>query len=294
MSHNKHIIDGINKDVGIFGYKDAKDYYLSLAEGWIPYNPDPIVIDHDGVRVVRDDLVVGTKTRAADLLASKINNDTMVYSQPRVGLAGVSLLDVAKHHNKKVVLFMPASKRISLHQACCIERGAIPIFERIAAMPILNIKAKEWADKHDAFFIPLGLKHELATAAIVHTASKISEPEEVYVAISTGVLSRALQIAWPNAKFTCVAVARNLKAGELGRASVISEPLEFMQEEPIQPPFPTVKTYDAKVWKYIPKNTGKKILMWNVGTDPVLKDASIIDRTDSYRKWKKDEQLAEL
>lgn len=287
MSHNKHVIDGINKDVGIFGYKDAKDYYLSLAEGWIPYNPDPIVIDHDGVRVVRDDLIVGTKTRAADLLASKINNDTMVYSQPRVGLAGVSLLDVAKHHNKKVVLFMPASKRISLHQACCIERGAIPIFERIAAMPILNIKAKEWADKHNAFFIPLGLKHELATAAIVHAASKISEPEEVYVAISTGVLSRALQIAWPNAKFTCVAVARNLKAGELGRASVISEPLEFMQEEPIQPPFPTVRTYDAKVWKYIPKNTGRNILMWNVGAEPQLTNLSIYDTVKSYKDWDK-------
>lgn len=287
MSHNKHIIDGINKDVGIFGYKDAKDYYLSLAEGWIPYNPDPVVIEHEGVRVVRDDLIVGTKTRAADLLASKINNDTMVYSQPRVGLAGVSLLDVAKHHNKKVVLFMPASKRISLHQACCIERGAIPIFERIAAMPILNIKAKEWADKHNAFFIPLGLKHELATAAIVHTASKISEPEEVYVAISTGVLSRALQIAWPNAKFTCVAVARNLKAGELGRASVISEPLEFMQEEPIQPPFPTVRTYDAKVWKYIPKNTGRNILMWNVGAEPQLTNLSIYDTVKSYKDWDK-------
>ena len=287
MSHNKHIIDGINKDVGIFGYKDAKDYYLSLAEGWIPYNPDPVVIEHEGVRVVRDDLIVGTKTRAADLLASKINNDTMVYSQPRVGLAGVSLLDVAKHHNKKVVLFMPASKRISLHQACCIERGAIPIFERIAAMPILNIKAKEWADKHNAFFIPLGLKHELATAAIVHTASKISEPEEVYVAISTGVLSRALQIAWPNAKFTCVAVARNLKAGELGRAKVISEPLEFIQEEPIQPPFPTVRTYDAKVWKYIPKNTGRNILMWNVGAEPQLTNLSIYDTVKSYKDWDK-------
>jgi hypothetical protein len=287
MSHNKHIIDGINKDVGIFGYKDAKEYYLSLAEGWIPYNPDPIVIEHEGVKVVRDDLIVGTKTRAGDLIASKINNDTIVYSQPRVGLAGVSLLDVAKHHNKKVVLFMPASKRISLHQACCIERGAIPIFERIAAMPILNIKAKEWADKHNAFFIPLGLKHELATAAIVHTASKISEPEEVYVAISTGVLSRALQIAWPNAKFTCVAVARNLKAGELGRASVISEPLEFMQEEPIQPPFPTVRTYDAKVWKYIPKNTGRNILMWNVGAEPKLTNLSIYDTVKSYKDWDK-------
>lgn len=287
MSHNKHVIDGINKDVGVFGYEAAKEYYLSLAEGWIPYNPDPIVIDHEGVRVVRDDLIVGTKTRAGDLLASKLNNDTIVYSQPRVGLAGVSLLDVAKHHNKKIVLFMPASKRISLHQACCIEQGAVPMFERIAAMPILNMKAKEWADKNNAFFVPLGLKHELATAGIVHAASKIPEPEEVYVAISTGVLSRALQIAWPNAKFNCVAVARNLKQGELGRARVISEPLEFAQEETELPPFPTVRTYDAKVWKYIPKNTGRNILMWNVGTEPQLTNLSLYDTVKSYKDWDK-------
>lgn len=281
------MIDGINKDVGIFGLEATREYYLSLAESWTPYNPDPVVVVHDGVRVVRDDMIVGTKTRAGDLLASKINHETIVYSQPRVGLAGVSLMDVAKHHDKKVVLFMPSCKRISENQACCIERGAIPIFERIAAMPNLNKKAAEWASKNDAFFVPLGLKHELATAGIVHAASKVDPPDEVYVAISTGVLSRALQIAWPKAKFTCVAVARNLKDGELGRAEVISEPADFHTEEKELPPFPTVKTYDAKVWKYIPKNSGRNVLMWNVGTDPLLTNSSIYDTVDSYRDWDK-------
>jgi hypothetical protein len=287
MTHNVHVIDGINKDVGIFGLEATREYYLSLAESWTPYNPDPVVVVHDGVRVVRDDMIVGTKTRAGDLLASKINHETIVYSQPRVGLAGVSLMDVAKHHDKKVVLFMPSCKRISENQACCIERGAIPIFERIAAMPNLNKKAAEWASKNDAFFVPLGLKHELATAGIVHAASKVDPPDEVYVAISTGVLSRALQIAWPKAKFTCVAVARNLKDGELGRAEVISEPADFHTEEKELPPFPTVKTYDAKVWKYIPKNSGRNVLMWNVGTDPLLTNSSIYDTVDSYRDWDK-------
>jgi hypothetical protein len=184
---------------------------------------------------------------------------------------------------------MPASKRVSLHQACCIEQGADVIFERIAAMPILNMKAKEWAEKNEAFFVPLGLKHEFATAGIVHAASKIDPPDEVYVAISTGVLSRALQIAWPNAKFHCIAVARNLKDGELGRAEVISEPLSFTTPEKQEnlPPFPSVATYDSKVWKYIPKNTGKNILMWNVGTEPQLQDETIYDRIDSYRDWDK-------
>ena len=74
-------------------------------------------------------------------------------------------------------------------------------------------------------------------------------------------MSRALQIAWPKAKFNCVAVARNLKAGELGRAQVISEPLNFHDAEKPEnlPPFPTVNTYDAKVWKWINKEEAKKI-----------------------------------
>lgn len=292
MPHDTHVIDGFNKDIGLMSPEDAKEYYLSLCEGWTPYNPNPVVVEHEGVFVVRDDLTVGTKTRAGDLLMSKVKADTMVYCQPRVGLAGVSLCDVAQRHpEKRIVLFMPSSKKISVHQACCIERGAKVIFERIAAMPNLNLYAKKWAADNGAYFIPLGLKHELATAAIVHAASSIAEPDEVYVAISTGVLSRALQIAWPNAKFTCVAVARNLKAGELGRANVISEPLDFPQSEKREnlPPFATVDSYDAKVWKYIPKNTGRRVLMWNVGTDPVLHDKSIIDNTDSYRDWKKND-----
>lgn len=291
MSHDKHVIDGYNQDVGYRSWEETKDYYLNLADGWTPYNPDPVVIEHDGVRCVRDDLIAGTKTRAGDLLASKTNYDRFVYSQPRTGLAGVSILDAAKHRNKKVTLFMPACKTISHHQACCIERGADVIFHRIAAMPVLNYEAKKWANKNDAFFVPLGLKHELATAAIVHAASTIDPPDEVYVAISTGVLSRALQIAWPNAKFHSVAVARNLKAGELGRADVISEPLAFQQcEKPENmPPFPCIDTYDGKVWKYIPKNTGRNILFWNVGKEPTLNDPTIYDRVNSYRDWPKND-----
>ena len=292
MAHNNHVIDGINKDLQLWPgctYEDAREYYLNLAEGWNPYNPEPIVVEHEGVRVVRDDLIVGTKTRGGDLLMSKVNHDTIVYSQPRTGLAGVSILDVAKRYNKKVVLFMPACKEISLHQACCIEQGAVPIFKRIAAMPNLNLYAKKWADENDGFFVPLGLKHELVTAAIIKTASAIPAPDEVYVAISTGVLSRALQIAWPKAKFHCVAVARNLKAGELGRAEVISEALPFTSSEKTHnmPPFPAISTYDGKVWKYIPKNSGKNILMWNVGPDPVLTNSDIYSTVESYRDWDK-------
>lgn len=293
LAHNNHVLDGINKDVGpLYSLEEAKDYFLELAEGWEDPYGEPRVITHDGIRVVRDDYLVGSKVRGGDCLISSLDDsiDTIVYVQPRTGLAGVSILDVAKQHNKDVMLFMPSSKRISHHQACCIERGAKVEFHRIAAMPNLNLIAQKWAaERSNAFFVPLGLKHEKVTAGIVKTASMIDEPEEVYVATSTGVLTRALQIAWPNAKFTSVCVSRNMKAGELGRAEAVSEPLAFTASEKKDhlPPFPTIDTYDGKVWKYIPKNTDKDILFWNVGQEPILQNENLYETVDSYRDWAK-------
>jgi hypothetical protein len=299
MSHDKHIIDHVNKDVevlrleGVTNRHEAKEYYLNLAGGWEDPNPPPVVETYDGVRVVRDDLITGSKVRGGDCLISRINHNTLVYVQPRTGLAGVSLLDVAQRHGKRVRLFMPSSKRISHHQACCIERGADVSFHRIAAMPNLNKIAKDWAtQQEDAYFIPLGLKHELVTAGMVKVASQIPAPEEVWTVVSTGVLHRALQIAWPDTTFHAVAVARNMKEGEVGHGNIISAPEPFTTAiKKDLPPFPTIDTYDGKAWRYIPKNSGRDILFWNVGTEPVLRDETIYDRVESYRKWNKDESI---
>ena len=293
MPHNNHVEDGFNIDVGMMQPEEAKEYYLDLAQFWTDPNPAPRIVEHEGIRVVRDDDLVGSKVRGGDCLISSLPRhiDTIVYVQPRTGLAGVSILDVAKRHNKAVRLFMPSSKKISHHQACCIEQGAEASFHRIAAMPNLNKIAKEWADqKENAFFVPLGLKHRMVTAGIVKVASQIKEPEQVWVATSTGVLTRGLQIAWPNAEFVSVAVSRNMKAGELGRARVISEKKAFTAHESKEnlPPFPNIDTYDGKVWKYIPKHSDKDILFWNVGKEPVLHDDTLYETTDSYRKWDKD------
>jgi hypothetical protein len=70
---------------------------------------------------------------------------------------------------------------------------------------------------------------------------------------------------------------------------VISDPKAFTASEHKDnlPPFPNIDTYDGKVWKYIPKYSGKDILFWNVGAEPVLTDDTLYE-TDSYRKWDKD------
>ena len=287
MAHDKHSIDGTNNDL----IKYTREDYLEMTKDWVDPYELPEVEVHEGIKVIRDDKIIGSKARFADLMIKSIKEDTIVYVQPRAGLAGASLLEVAKRYHKKVVLFMPASKKCSNSQAYCIEQGAIPKFRKIAAMPNLNKMAREWANENNAFFIPLGLKDPRVTACIVRVAENLrlryGEPGKVYTAISTGVLSRGLQIGWENADFLSVAVARNLKYGELGRSLVESDPLPFLTDEKIKnlPSFASAQNYDAKVWKYIPKNTGDDIWFWNVGKDVKLKDNSIYERIDSQRDW---------
>jgi len=260
----------------------TKDEYLEMVHDFKSSFPKPVVQDHDGIRVVREDLLsVGSKARAGEALIAKCESDRIVYVQPRFGFAGVSLTELCKKYDKKLTLFMPSSKEVSEHQAYCIENGCEYHFFRIAAMPNLNKIAKSYAEKTGSFFIPLGLRHPLVTAMIIKTAVEIPEPDSFWTAFSTGVLNRALQIAWPNAIANGLAVSRNVQDGEKGRARIIGHYQDFGQDSKIKPPFPSASNYDAKVWEYLKPGD----LFWNVAGN--LKSSINKSQIKSYREWKK-------
>jgi hypothetical protein len=290
MAHNNHTELLMNQDLNLM--MPNKQAWLDLAGDWQDPFEAPQLVDHDGFKVVREDLMgFGSKCRFGDILVSTCKQDTLVYVQPRYGFAGISLAYLANKYNKKLVLFSPSQKEISDHQAICVEMGAEMKFKRIAAMPVLNAHAKKWAEDNGAFFIPLGLRHELVTAAAVKVAHDLAEkhgyPEEVWSAISTGVLQRSLQIAWPDAKFNGVAVARNIKKGERGIATIWSHPKAFTQDVDPQynPPFPSAMNYDAKAWEFMTKHGNPGAWFWNVGGDPKPKDINTKSLTKSERAW---------
>jgi len=293
MSHNNHIIDGTNKDINIL-YPD-KESYLKLTKNFKSLLPDIIIKEHEGIKVVREDLILkgGTKSRAAEFLISQIKKNTLVYVVPRVGHAGVAIMELAKLYNKEVIFFMPACKEISDNQAYIINmKPKNIIFERIAAMPNLNKIAKKYAQQNDYQFLPFGLNHSYTIAGFVKICENIlknyNEPEELWSVISTGVLTRGLQIGFENTKMKGVCVARNMKNGELGRTEIISEPLPFLKEEHKNnlPEFNTVPCYDGKAWKYIPKNTNKNIWFWNVAGNIKAPENFEKNKINSYKDWK--------
>jgi hypothetical protein len=292
MSHDKHIIDYTNKDINTI-YPN-KESYLKLTENFKSLLPDIVIKRHEGINVVREDLVLkgGTKTRAGEFLISQTKKDTLVYVAPRVGYAGIAIMELAKIYNKEVIFFMPACKEISDHQSIIISMKPKNVeFERIAAMPNLNIIAKKYAEQNNYNFIPFGLNHPYTIAGFVKTCDNIlknyNEPEEMWSVVSTGVLTRGIQIGFKNTIMKGVAVARNMKQGELGRTDIISEPLAFLSNEKKEnlPPFNTIPSYDGKAWKYIPKNTNKNIWFWNVAGEIEKPQNFDKSKINSYKNW---------
>jgi len=254
---------------------------------------EPVVLQEDGVNVVDESkLGVGSKARFGELLISQVEEEELVYVQPRHGWAGISLLALAQMYGKKLTLFMPASGKSSDTQRLVIELGAEPRFIRIAAMPVLNKYAQEYAVKKGAFFIPLGLRHPLVTAnavAQIYEFMREYPPGEMWCATSTGVLSRSLQIAlMPNTWMVhSVAVARNLHAGELGRSTFTSYDRAFDQPARKLPrTFQSAHNYDAKAFEIAVKHQSmnRPTWFWNVAGNvpkPMLQPEDV----NSAREW---------
>ena len=289
----------VNKQVG-FENKDLTmykniEYYLELTKDFKSSFDDFIIKDINGFKVIDESDVcpVGYKARSGEFLIQQLVNQgikEIVYVQPRRGFAGISLSWLCKKYGLDLTLVMPSSKEISDHQALCIEYGAKPLFARIAAMPNANRLAKLYADSNSKIaYVPLGLNHEYVVAGGVKLVNDFfknkDKPKIMWSVISTGVLTRSLQIALPKTEFKAVAVSRNIQHGELGKADFYSYHKPFNSKSDLIPKeFNCENSYDAKGWDYLNKYGKQGDWFFNVAGNAEL---STIDKTkiDSYRDW---------
>lgn len=254
--------------------------YDDLVNEWTDPNPKPQIVEHEGIYVVRDDLMPGgTKARGADCL---IGNDTQtqewVYgSAPACGYAQVSIPYVTNRYNKKTVLFMAKRNMDNLHefQKKGMSLGAEYHWVPNGMLTVTQKRAKDYvaASPETRKLLPIGLDHPLVIKCLAKVAQSLDVvPDEVWTVGSSGTLSRALQTAWPEAEVHVVhSGGHKMSEREIGRA-VYHETL-YKFEQPVKedelPPFPTVNNYDAKAWSPMKRwheQMGRKgtVLFWNV------------------------------
>jgi hypothetical protein len=87
------------------------------------------------------------------------------------------------------------------------------------------------------------------------------KPREVWTVAGSGVLSRALQLAWPSARFFAVQVGAVPIAG---CAAVVKAPERFEQDAKLRSPFPSCSNFDAKASRFIRQRATPGALFWNV------------------------------
>lgn len=263
---------------------DVSDDYLSLILGWEDPFPKPVLELHEGVYVVRDDLLqAGTKVRGADYLIGHCPKHRHVQewvygSCPATGYAQISLPFLCNKYNKKAVIFMAARSMSNLHeyQKRGLELGVDYRWIKDGMLNVTQKRARDYVaeDPTKRALLPIGLEHPTVFACFIKVARSLPiVPKHVWSVGSSGTLSRALQLAWPNAEVHVVSSGgHNMSTREIGRA--IFHPSKYKWNQTVKkselPPFPSAPEYDAKAWmpmlNYYESNPRvEPILFWNVG-----------------------------
>ncbi len=230
--------------------------------------PKPIIKEHEGIKVVRDDLIDGgTKRRAFYTYVNSTEHDEYVYASPRQGYAQLSLAYACKDLDRKCTVTVPQGKRYWLTDEA-EELGCNIIEVPMGFLTNIQAKAKNYCLEHEAHLIPFGGDHPIIIEAMRQTALSLDiNPTEIWTVMSSGVLSRGLQGAFPNAKVYGVRIGHNTTKREQGRAETFKSKYKFQQEckEIERPPFQSSLTYDSKAWTFIKEHASDGALFWNVG-----------------------------
>ena len=231
--------------------------------------PIPIVEEFDGIRVVRDDLLDGgTKRRAFTMyVASRPDVKEFVYASPRQGYAQLSLAYACHDLGRKCTVTVPKGEKTWL----TIEAeklGCNIIQVPMGYLSNIQHKARVYCEETESHLIPFGGDHPIIIEAMTRAALSLDiQPKEVWTFMSSGVLSRGLQNAWPDAKVYGVQIGHNTTEEEMGRAETFRSKYTFQQEckKDERPPFPSSLTYDSKAWTFIKEKATEGALFWNVG-----------------------------
>lgn len=225
----------------------------------------PIITEHAGVAVVRDDLFPGgTKARFIPRLFD--GADEVVYASPAEGGAQFALATVARALGKRAVIF--AADRAVAHprQFEAKALGAKVVLIRPGYLNVVQARARAYCEATGARLAPFGMDMPQAIDVIASAARSLNEaPDEVWCASGSGTLMRALAAAWPDARRVAVQVGRALLSEDVRGARIVVAKLPFARADHEQPPFPADRHYETKAWKYCAAEHGPgRVLFWNV------------------------------
>lgn len=234
---------------------------------------EPIIEEHQGVLVVRDDLLAGgSKIRFLPHLVGDAKE--LVFGGPYCGGAPYALSVYGERMGVKVALFYAKRKELHWRQKAAFRSGAAIYQVPAGRMTVVQARARKYAADHGALFLPLGFDVKNASepfeAVMREVSARIGQLDEVWCATGSGMLARCLGRAFPAAKVFGVVVglkSRNQAQAFPPNVELVDCPYDFAEECRARAPFPSCLNYDAKAWEQLKARSHAgpgRALFWSV------------------------------
>ncbi len=233
----------------------------------------PILEEHEGVLVVREDLLDGgSKIRFLPHIVA--GREHLVFGGPFCGGAPYALAVWGQRMGVRVSLFYAKRRDLHWRQRSAFRRGAAIYQVPAGRIAVVQKRARDFAAAEGATFLPLGFDVPSATepfeAVMRGVAAQLPAIEEVWCSTGSGMLARCLGRAFPKARVFGVVVglkSRN-QAQEFPRnVELIDAPYDFAERCPMVPPFNACANYEAKAWEQLKARSAARpgrALFWSV------------------------------
>lgn len=254
----------------------AVQSFLTRLGNWNDPYPKPVIEQHEGFNVVRDDLLVyGSKIRFIDYLIGhderhKDVKEWVFGGANKIGYGPIALTKVCKDHGKEAVFFMAERAEPTEQQQMVLDLGGKIKWVKMGMLNVTLSHARKYyeEDMESRRLLPLGLEDPMVLASIIKVARdtvKIDFPE-IWTVGSSGTLSRGLQLAFPEKPVNIVQTGHTMTPREIGRAKLYVSPYKFDKAIKTKeaPPYPASVFYDAKVWPFVKQYGKPGALVWNV------------------------------
>lgn len=224
--------------------------------------PAPVLQEHEDIVVVRDDLLPGgTKRRVVHHYFDE-EHDEYVYASPVYGYAQVALAYAARDYGKRATIVCAQRKHRHPLTLEAVSAGATVVEVPWGYLSVVQARARNYCERSGARLLPFGFDEPGIVAALADVARAVPyDPKEVWSVAGSGVLTRALQLAWPDAAFFAVRIGAE---PSVGRATLYFAPEAYEKPASWRPPFPSCANYDAKAWAFVQQHAKPGALFWNV------------------------------
>lgn len=230
----------------------------------------PIRLEKVGaLTVVRDDMIPGgSKQRVLAPIMERLRASgysEFVYGGPAEGYAQLALAHAAAEVGVQASYFV-ARRKIQHENTRRAAAAGCRIYEvDFGRLNVVKARAREYAKSTGAFLFPFGFsmpEYEQAFIAEIKEALDGASYPEVWCVAGSGLLTRCLQQALPDARHFAIRIGSE---PSVGIASLMVAPETFSEVARMNPPFPSAANYDAKAWQFLSRMASPGALFWNVG-----------------------------